>query len=128
MNIPTPYSLTVSQFELDSFQFPSAMLDSKSLHTSLLKFMISYPNKLELIRNLSDLIFQIIFSTWWASINVGSIILLFDIIKDAVLHGDSICIMKWRKLAFQTSYVWFLIKFLGIDQTMLPAEWGNTCL
>jgi len=48
------------------------MSDTKSLNTSLLKVMISSKNQDVFIRDLSDNTLQIIFDTWWASINVDS--------------------------------------------------------
>jgi len=48
------------------------MSDSKSLNTSLLEFMISSKNEPVFICNLSDLTLQMIFDTWWASMNEGS--------------------------------------------------------
>jgi len=48
------------------------MWDTQSLNTSLLEVMISSKNELVFIRDLSDLILQIIFVAWWASMNVRS--------------------------------------------------------
>jgi len=63
--------LTVSQVEMHSFQTLTAMLDSKSLITSLLEVMISSKNECVFICDWSDLTYQIIFDAWWASLNVG---------------------------------------------------------
>jgi len=60
------------QVVLSSIQIPTAMLDSKSLETSLLEVVISSKNYGVSIRDLSDLTVQIIFDAWWTSINVGS--------------------------------------------------------
>ena len=48
------------------------MSDTQSLNTSLLEVMISSKNERVFIRDLSDLTLQIIFDTWWVSMNVGS--------------------------------------------------------
>jgi hypothetical protein len=48
------------------------MSDAKCLNISLLEVMISSKNDRVFIRDLSDITFQIIFDTWWASMNVGS--------------------------------------------------------
>jgi hypothetical protein len=48
------------------------MSDTQSLNTSLLEVMISSKNERVFIRDLSDLILQIILDAWWASMNVGS--------------------------------------------------------
>jgi len=56
---------------IPSFPILTAKLDSKSLNTSLLEVMISSKNERVYIRNLGDLILQIIFDAWGASINVG---------------------------------------------------------
>jgi len=48
------------------------MSDTQSLNTSLPEVMISSKNECVFIRDLSDLTLQIIFDTWWASMNVGS--------------------------------------------------------
>jgi hypothetical protein len=47
------------------------MSDTQSLNTSLLEVMISSKNEGVFIRDLSDLILQIIFDAWWASMNLG---------------------------------------------------------
>jgi len=51
---------------------PTAMSDTKSLNTSLLEVVFSSKNECVFIRDLSDLILQIIFDAWWASMNKGS--------------------------------------------------------
>ena len=48
------------------------MSDTQSLNTSLLEVMISSKNERVFIRDLSDLILQIIFDAYWASMNVCS--------------------------------------------------------
>jgi len=48
------------------------MSNTQSFNTSLLEVMISSNNERVFIRDLSDLTLQIIFDTWWASMNVGS--------------------------------------------------------
>jgi len=55
-----------------SILIPMAMLDSKSLNTTLLEGMISSKHEHVIIRDLSNLTLQIIFNAWWASMNVGS--------------------------------------------------------
>jgi len=47
------------------------MSDTQSLNTSLLEVMISSTNERVLIRDLSHLTLEIIFDSWWASMNVG---------------------------------------------------------
>jgi len=64
--------LAVFGVESSSFLILSAMSDSKSLNTSLLKVMISSKNKHGFMYKLSNLTLQIIFDAWWASMNVGS--------------------------------------------------------
>ena len=49
------YPLTVIQIEFPTIQVPTAMLDTKSLNTSLLEVMISSKNKRVFIRDLSHL-------------------------------------------------------------------------
>jgi len=66
------YLLTASQVELDSFQIPRTMSDSKSVNTSLLEVMVSSWHQWAFIRDVSDLTLQIIFDALWASTNVGS--------------------------------------------------------
>jgi len=48
------------------------MSDSQSSNTLLPEVMISSKNELVFIRDLSDLCFQIIFNTLWASVNVST--------------------------------------------------------
>jgi len=62
----------VSRVRVRRFLIPTAMLDSKSLNTSLLEVMITFKNKCVCIHDLSDLTWQIIFDVGWASIIVGS--------------------------------------------------------
>jgi hypothetical protein len=64
--------LAVCPVELASFVIRTAMLDSKSLNTSLLKVVISSQNEIVFILYFSDLTLQIIFVALWASTNVGS--------------------------------------------------------
>jgi hypothetical protein len=52
--------------------FLPAMSDSKSLNTSWPEVMIISTNALVFIRDVSDLILQIIFNACWASMNEGS--------------------------------------------------------
>jgi hypothetical protein len=47
------------------------MSDTQSLNTSLLEVMISSKNEHVFIRDLSDIVLQIIFDSWWASMNVA---------------------------------------------------------
>jgi hypothetical protein len=47
------------------------MLDSKSLHTSLLEVIITSNPEHVNIRDLSDLTLKIMFHVWWTSMNVG---------------------------------------------------------
>jgi hypothetical protein len=54
---------------LPSFLILTAMLDSQSLNTPLLKVMISSKNEDVFICNLSDSTLQSIFNAWWASMN-----------------------------------------------------------
>jgi hypothetical protein len=63
---------TAIQLELYSYQIPNAMSDSISINTSLLEVMISSKNKRVFIRDLNDLTLQIIFDSWWTSMNVDS--------------------------------------------------------
>jgi len=67
---------------------PTAMVDSKSLNTSLLEGMISSKNERVFIRDLSEHSLQIIFDAWWASINVGS--------KLSIAWNDSKHESLWR--------------------------------
>jgi len=62
----------VFQIGLPSFLIPTAMSDSKSLNTSLLKVIISSKNERVFICDLSDLTSQIIFDDWWTSMNIDS--------------------------------------------------------
>jgi hypothetical protein len=64
------------------------MPDTISFNTSLLEVMISSKNKRVFIRDLSDLTLQIIFDTWWASMNVGS--------KWPIAWNDSRHAPSWR--------------------------------
>jgi len=80
--------LTVLQLELRSFQIPTTMLDSQSINPSLLEVMISSKNEQVFICDLSDLTLQIIFNTWWASMNVGS--------KHPMVWNDSWHASLWR--------------------------------
>jgi len=48
------------------------MSDSQSIHTSLLEVMIPAENESVVIRDLSNLTFQIIFDAMWPSMNVSS--------------------------------------------------------
>jgi len=57
---------------LRSLLIQTAMPNSKSLNTSLIKVMISSNDERVFIRDLSDLTSQIIFHAWWASMNVGT--------------------------------------------------------
>jgi len=59
----------VSRVRIPSILISTAMLDTKSLNSSLLEVMISSKNERVFIRNLCDLILQIIFDAWWASMN-----------------------------------------------------------
>jgi len=74
--------------KLPSFLILTAMLDSKSLNTSLFKVIISSKNELVLLRDLSDLTVQIIFHDWWASMNVSS--------KWPIAWNDSRHVPSWR--------------------------------
>jgi len=47
------------------------MSNSQSINISLQEVMISSKNERVFNRNLTDLMLQIIFDTWWASMNVG---------------------------------------------------------
>jgi len=58
--------------------------DSKSFNTWLLEVMISSKNEFILIHDLSILTLQIIFDTWWATINPGS--------KHPIAWNDSRCV------------------------------------
>jgi len=64
------------------------MSDSKSLNTSLLEVMISSKNEHVFIRDLSDLILQIIFDAWWASMNEG--------LKWPIAWNNSRHALSWR--------------------------------
>ena len=57
---------------LPSFQISTTMWDIKSLNTSLFEVMIYSKNELVLIRDLSDLTWQMIVDAWWASMHLGS--------------------------------------------------------
>jgi len=48
------------------------MSDTQSLNTSLLEVMISSKNERVVIRDLSNLTWQIVFDAWWTSMDVGS--------------------------------------------------------
>jgi len=67
-----PYLLTSFQFQLPSHPIPTTMWDSQSLNTLLREVMISSKNERVFIRDLNDLMLQIIFNAWWATMNVGS--------------------------------------------------------
>jgi len=82
------YPLTVTQIELPSVQFPTAMSDTKSLNTSLLEVMISSKNECVFIRDLSDLTLQMIFDAWWASMNEG--------LKRPIAWNNSRHVPSWR--------------------------------
>jgi hypothetical protein len=82
------YPLTVTQIELRRVRFPTAMSDTKSLNTSWLDVMISSKNKRVFIRDLSDLILQIVFDASWASMNVG--------LKRPIAWNDSRHAPSWR--------------------------------
>jgi len=64
--------LAVSPVGLPSFAISTAILDSKSLNTSLLQVMIYSKNERVFIHDLSDLTLQIIFHAWWVSMKVCS--------------------------------------------------------
>jgi len=66
----------------------TAMSDSKSLNTSLLEVMISSKSELVSIRDLSDLILQIILDGWWDSMNEGS--------KRPIAWNNSRHVPSWR--------------------------------
>jgi len=82
------YLLTVTQIELPRVQFPTVMSDTKSLNTSLLEVMISSNNLHVFIFDLSDLTLQMIFDTWWASMNEGS--------KWPIAWNNSRHVPSWR--------------------------------
>jgi len=73
---------------LPSIVIPTAMMDAKSLNTSLLEVMISSNDVRLFIRDLSDLTFQIIFDAWRASMNVGS--------KRPIAWNHCIHVPSWR--------------------------------
>ena len=62
----------VSRVRISIILNSTAMLDTKSLNTSLLKFMISSKNERLIILDLNDLTLQMIFDASWASMNEGS--------------------------------------------------------
>jgi len=90
--------LAFSQVRLPSFLIPTAMLDWQYFNTSLLEVMISSNNQHVLIRDLSELAWQIIFAAWWQSITVGS--------KRPIACNDSTQTPSW----------WFNLH-CGIDDT-----------
>jgi len=62
----------VFQVGLPSCLFPNMMLDSPCLNTSLLDVVMCSKDERVLIRDLGDLIIQILLDAWWASMNVDS--------------------------------------------------------
>jgi hypothetical protein len=82
------------------------MSDTQSLNTSLLEVMISSKNEPAFIRDLSDLIFQIIFDAWLASMNVGSKVYI-----------------AWNNSRYAPS--WRLFLHCGIEETGSP---GIICI
>jgi len=82
------------------------MSDSKSLNTSLLEVKISSKHEPVCIRDLSDLTVQIIFDSWWASLNVGS--------EQHIVWNDSRHVHSW----------WFYLH-CGIEETGSP---GIICI
>jgi len=80
--------LTGIQAELPKAQYPTAMSDTKSFKTSLLKVIISSKNECVFIRDLGDLTLQIIFDAWWVSMNVGS--------KRPIAWNNSRHALSWR--------------------------------
>jgi len=64
------------------------MAVSQSLITSLLEVLISSKNKSVFICHLSNLTLQIIFNTWWASVNGGS--------KHSIQWNDSGHVSSWQ--------------------------------
>jgi len=91
---------------LASLLIPTAMSDSKPLKTTLLEIIISSKNEYVFICNLSDLTLQIIFETWWASMNVGS--------KRLIAWNDSRHAPSWR-----------FYLHCGIEETGIP---GIICI
>jgi len=100
--------LTVSQLELNSFQIPTTMSDSKSMNTSWLEVILSSKNRGVFNRDLSDLTRQIIFDAWWASINVGS--------KRPIAWSNSRHAPWWR-----------FYFHCGIEETRSPGIIGIIC-
>jgi hypothetical protein len=80
--------VTVIQVELPKAQYPTMMSDTKSLNTSLVKVIIASKNERVFICDLSNLTLQIIFDTWWASMNVGS--------KRPIAWNNSRHVPLWR--------------------------------
>ena len=62
----------VFRVRFHSCLIPTAVLDWKSLNTSLLEVIITSQNELVFLGDLGDLRLQIIFDAWWASMNVDS--------------------------------------------------------
>jgi hypothetical protein len=98
--------LTVSQRELHSLQLPSAVTDSRSMNTPLLKVILSSHTEWGFICGLTDLSWQIIFNTFWASITVG--------LK---------CPIAWQNSRHEHSWCFYLQ--CGIAETSIP---GIVCI
>jgi len=62
----------VTEVRFPIFLTLPAMLDSESLNTSMLEVMITSKNERVCIHDLSDLTVQMVFDTWWASMNIRS--------------------------------------------------------
>jgi len=78
----------VSPVGIPSILISTALSDTKSLNTSLLKVMISSKNERVFIRDLSDLTLQIIFDAWRASMN--------EVSKWPIAWNDSRHVPLWR--------------------------------
>lgn len=62
----------MSQYELHHFNISTTVADSQSLNKSFLEILIPSTKELVIIRDLSDIDFQLTCGTLWASIYVGS--------------------------------------------------------
>jgi len=96
----------VSRVGLPSLLILTAMLDLKSLNTSLLEVIISCKTEDVFICDLSDLTLQIIFDGWWASMNVS------------FKHP-----LAWNNLRHAS--LWWFYLHCGIEETGSP---GIICI
>jgi len=117
----------VFQVALRRFLIPTAMSDSKSLNTSLLKVKNSSKMNVSLFGIWATLPYKsclMLGGLQWMYARSG---ILLGKIQDMRLRGDSIYTAELRRQAILVTYVSFVIKFIAIHQNIGPAQWGNTC-